>query len=448
MKIAILGAAESGVGAAILAQQKGFDVFVSDMGTIKEKYKQMLDAHSLLWEELRHTEERILDADEVIKSPGIPDTAPMMQKILERGIPVISEIEFAARYTDAKMVCITGSNGKTTTTSLIHHILQKAGLDVGLAGNIGNSLALQVAETPHDCYVIELSSFQLDNMYDFRANVAVLLNITPDHLDRYGFEMQNYVDSKMRILRNQEAADCFIYWDGDEHISRELPRYSPESQICAFGDTQAAALSAYIDEKGVMKIVASDAISVPFSIPVSELSLQGKHNLRNCMAAALATLYAGASPEAVSEGLKDFPGVPHRLERVGTFGGVHFINDSKATNVDACYCALDSMTTPVVLIIGGTDKGNDYTQILPLVRSKCRAVVFLGADNAKLHATFDNLGIPVADTHSMEDCVAACVRLAQAGDTVLLSPCCASFDLFKNMADRGNQFKTLVKAFS
>ncbi len=445
MKIVVLGAAESGVGAAILAQQKGFDVFVSDMGSIQEKYKQMLDAHNLEWEELRHTEERILAADEVIKSPGIPDTAPMMQKVIEHGIPVISEIEFAARYTDAKMVCITGSNGKTTTTSLIHHILKKAGLDVGLAGNIGNSLALQVAETPHDCYVIELSSFQLDNMYDFRAHVAVLLNITPDHLDRYGFEMQNYVNSKMRILQNQQAGDTFIYWDGDEYIGRELPRYSPASRVCAFGDAQTTDLAAYINNnKGVMTLAAP----TNFSLPVTELSLQGKHNLRNCMAAALATLAAGASPEAVAEGLKDFPGVPHRLERVGTFGGVHFINDSKATNVDACYCALDSMTTPVVLIIGGTDKGNDYAQILPLVRKKCRAVVYLGADNAKLHATFDDLGILFADTHSMEECVAACLRFAQVGDTVLLSPCCASFDLFKNMADRGNQFKTLVKTLS
>ncbi len=434
-----MGAAESGVGAAILAQKKGHEVFVSDMGRIKEKYKALLNGRHLPWEEGRHTPELILNADEVIKSPGIPENAPLVLQLKAKGIPVISEIEFAARHTNAQMICITGSNGKTTTTSLIYHILRKAGLNVGLAGNIGRSLALQVAEDNHDCYVIEISSFQLDGMFDFRANVAVLLNITPDHLDRYGFCMQNYVDSKMRILRNQTADDTFIYWSGDEHIGRELERHPSPALLCSFADKR---------EEQAVGFPAGDTLCIkapiPFEMPLAELSLTGKHNLRNAMAAAMAALAAGAPAQAVREGLSDFPGVEHRLEKAGTVNGVHYVNDSKATNVDACYCALDSMQTPVVLIIGGLDKGNDYSQIIPLVREKCRAVVYLGADNAKLHEHFDGLGLPVADTHSMPDCVAACARLAHEGDTVLLSPCCASFDLFRNMEDRGDQFKTLV----
>ena len=439
MRTVILGAAESGVGAAILAQKKGHEVFVSDMGRIKEKYKALLNGRHLPWEEGRHTPELILNADEVIKSPGIPENAPLVLQLKAKGIPVISEIEFAARHTNAQMICITGSDGKTTTTSLIYHILRKAGLNVGLAGNIGRSLALQVAEDNHDCYVIEISSFQLDGMFDFRANVAVLLNITPDHLDRYGFCMQNYVDSKMRILRNQTADDTFIYWSGDEHIGRELERHPSPALLCSFADKR---------EEQAVGFPAGDTLCIkapiPFEMPLAELSLTGKHNLRNAMAAAMAALAAGAPAQAVREGLSDFPGVEHRLEKAGTVNGVHYVNDSKATNVDACYCALDSMQTPVVLIIGGLDKGNDYSQIIPLVREKCRAVVYLGADNAKLHEHFDGLGLPVADTHSMPDCVAACARLAHEGDTVLLSPCCASFDLFRNMEDRGDQFKTLV----
>lgn len=441
MRIVVLGAAESGVGAAILAQQKGFEVFVSDMGLIKERYKAQLDSHGLEWEEQRHTEALILSADEVIKSPGIPDTVPMIVKLKERGIPIISEIEFASRYTDARMVCITGSNGKTTTTSWIYHTLKNAGFNVGLAGNIGHSLALQVAEGGRDCYVIELSSFQLDNMYEFRAHVAVLLNITPDHLDRYDFCMQHYVDSKMRILRNQTATDSFIYWNGDDYINHERSRYDVPSCNYVFSDALAEGAAAYI-EGSALKIERP----VSFSMPLSEISLVGKHNLRNAMATALACLATGADEAAVRQGLSSFPGVEHRLEPVRTVGGVTYINDSKATNVDACYCALDSMTTPVVLIVGGRDKGNDYAQLQTIVANKCRALVYLGADNSKLHESFDALGLPVADTHSMADCVAACVRLAQAGDTVLLSPCCASFDLFKNMEDRGEQFKALVRA--
>lgn len=441
MRVVILGAAESGVGAAVLAQKKGFDVFVSDMGRIKDSYKSRLDSCGVAWEEGHHTPQLILNADEVVKSPGIPEDAPMVLQVKERGIPVISEIEFAGRYTDAKMVCITGSNGKTTTTSLIYHILKKAGFNVGLAGNIGRSLALQIVEeAAHDCYVIELSSFQLDDMFRFRANVAVLLNITPDHLDRYGFCMQNYVDSKMRIVRNQQPDDYFIYWIGDEHISRELPKYGVVSHLCPFSDEPQPG-SAGCDDGGTFRLTSP----VPFQMPLSGLSLPGRHNLRNSLAAAMAALAAGAPADAVREGLSDFPGVEHRLEKVCDVCGVHYVNDSKATNVDACACALESMKTPVVLIVGGKDKGNDYSQILPLVSAKCRALVYLGADNAKLHASFDQLGLPVEDTHSMAECVAACTRLAQPGDTVLLSPCCASFDLFHNMEDRGEQFKERVR---
>lgn len=441
MKIVILGAAESGVGAAVLAHKKGHEVFVSDGGVIKPQYKELLDRYGLPWEEGGHSEERILMADEVIKSPGIPDSVPLVRKLHEKHVPVVSEIEFAARYTDATMICITGSNGKTTTTSLIYHILRKAGLDVGLAGNIGHSLALQVAEEPHAAYVIELSSFQLDGMFDFRANVAVLLNITPDHLDRYDFCMQNYVDSKMRILQNQTADDTFIYWDGDEHVNRELPRYDVQARICRFSDAPADGMTAY-PEDGMLRIFSP----VAFEMPLAELSLPGKHNLRNIMAAASAALTVGVSADVLRAALSDFPGVEHRLEKVADVAGVHYVNDSKATNVDACQCAMESMTTPVVLILGGLDKGNDYSTLLPVVREKCRALVYLGADNAKLHASFDALGLPVADTSSMADCVKACARLACAGDTVLLSPCCASFDLFRNMGDRGRQFKAQVKA--
>ena len=440
-RIVILGAAESGVGAAILAQKKGYDVFVSDMGKIKENYKAELDRYGLPWEEGHHTAELILNADEVVKSPGIPETAPLIVSLREKNIPVISEIEFAGRFTDAKMICITGSNGKTTTTSLIYHIFKKAGLNVGLAGNIGHSLAFQVAEEQHDYYVIELSSFQLDGMYDFRANVAVLMNITPDHLDRYDFCMQNYVDSKMRILQNMQPEDTFVYWKQDEYIDNELPKYTVSPRICAFADAPQENIVGCVD-KGILTLTAPQA----FHTPISNIGITGKHNYRNAMAGALACLAAGIPAEVVREGLADFPGVEHRLEKVTDIQGVHYINDSKATNVDACYCAMDSMTTPVVLIVGGKDKGNDYEQIIPLVREKCRAIVYLGADNAKLHQSFDKLGLPVADTHSMAECVEAAAKLAQPGDTVLLSPCCASFDLFKNMEDRGEQFKEQVLA--
>ncbi|MBQ9651314.1 MAG: UDP-N-acetylmuramoyl-L-alanine--D-glutamate ligase [Prevotella sp.] len=439
-RIVVLGAAESGAGAAVLAKVKGFDVFVSDMGAIRDKYKKLLDDHQIEWEEGQHTEEKILSADEIIKSPGIPDTAPMIQKVIARNIPIISEIEFAGRYTDSKMICITGSNGKTTTTSLIYHIFKNAGYDVGLAGNIGRSLALQVAEDPHAYYVIELSSFQLDNMYDFRANVAVLLNITPDHLDRYDFNMQNYVDAKMRITQNQTAEDAFIYWNDDPIIRRELEKYDIKAIKLPFSELKENGSIGYIEE-GEYKI----EYPMPFNMEQEELSLTGKHNIYNSLAAGIASNVSGIKSDVIRKCLSDFPGVEHRLEKVTTVRGVLYVNDSKATNVDACWYALESMKTPTILIIGGKDKGNDYEPIKDLVRQKCAGIVYLGADNKKLHDNFDSLGIPVRDTHSMKECVEACYEMAEPGMTVLLSPCCASFDLFKNMEDRGEQFKTLVR---
>ena len=439
MRIVILGAAESGAGAAVLAKKEGFDVFVSDMSAIKEKYKKILDDHQIEWEEKHHTEDKILNADEIIKSPGIPDKAPIVRKAIEKGIHIISEIEFAGRYTDAKMICITGSNGKTTTTSLIYHIFQNAGYDVGLAGNIGHSLALQVAESPHQYYVIELSSFQLDNMYDFRANIAVLLNITPDHLDRYE-TMQDYVNAKMRILQNQTADDAFIYWDEDPIIKRELKKYDIKAIQYPFSQLKKNGVIGYIEEG--QYIIEKPT---PFNMEQEELSLTGRHNIYNSLAAGIASNIAGIKKEVIRKCLSDFPGVEHRLEKVTRVAGVEYINDSKATNVDACWYALESMKSDTILILGGLDKGNDYNEIKDLVMQKCVGLVYLGADNTKLHNFFDGLGIPVRDTHSMKDCVEACYEMAKPGDTVLLSPCCASFDLFKNMEDRGDQFKTLVR---
>ena len=439
-RIVVLGAAESGAGAAVLAKVKGFDVFVSDMSAIKDKYKKQLDEHGIAWEEGHHTEELILNADEVIKSPGIPDSAPMIVKIKEKQIPIISEIEFAGRYTNAKMICITGSNGKTTTTSLIYYILKEAGYNVGLAGNIGRSLALQVAEEHFDYYVIELSSFQLDNMYDFRADIAVLMNITPDHLDRYDFKMQNYVDSKMRITRNQTENDAFVFWNDDPIVKKELAKYDLKAKLYPFSEFHEDDAIAYTEDKEY--VIEKPT---PFNMEQEELALTGKHNLYNSLAAGITADIAGVSNEMIRKGLSSFAGVEHRLEKAGRVRGVDFVNDSKATNVDACWYALESMKQPTVLILGGKDKGNDYSEIFDLVKEKCIGLVFLGVDNTKLHAAFDGFGIPIADVKSMKDCVDECFKMAKPGSTVLLSPCCASFDLFKNMEDRGEQFKECVK---
>lgn len=436
MRLVILGAAESGVGTAVLAQKQGYEVFVSDMGAIKDRYKSVLSERDIEWEEGQHTEQRILSADEVVKSPGIPDTAPMVQKLIAHDTPILSEIEFCSRYTKGRMLCITGSNGKTTTTSLIYYIMQNAGKNVGLGGNIGRSLALQIAEDDKDWYVVELSSFQLDNCFAFHPHIAVLLNITPDHLDRYEYDMQHYVDSKMRIIQNQTAEDEFIYWTGDEYVDKELRRRADGEHIPASTPSSRPA----VEGQPTLRPFDDDdfdRLSLDFTLP-------GKHNKRNALAAYYAAKAAGVDENVIRECLKTFPGVEHRLEFVADKAGVRYINDSKATNVDACYVALDAMTRPTVLVIGGKDKGNDYSRIIPLVKEKCRGVVYLGADNKKLHENFDDLGVAVADTHSMKDCVEACRNMAKEGDVVLLSPCCASFDLFKNMEDRGEQFKEQV----
>lgn len=439
-RIVILGAGESGAGAAVLAQKKGFDTFVSDMSLIKDKYKAMLNERGIQWEEGRHTEELILNADEVIKSPGIPNDAPIILKLKNQGTPIISEIEFAGRYTNAKMICITGSNGKTTTTSLIYHIFKKAGLNVGLAGNIGQSLAYQVAECNYDYYVIELSSFQLDNMYKFHANIAVLMNITPDHLDRYGFEMQNYVDAKFRIIQNQTDDDAFIFWNDDPIIQKELHKYGIHGQYFPFAEKNEEGVAAFTEEN---KVYFTRPIA--FNMEQEELALTGTHNLFNSMAAGISANIAGIRKECIREALNDFKGVEHRLEKVARVKGVDYINDSKATNVNSCWYALQSMKTKTVLILGGKDKGNDYNEIADLVKEKCSGLIFLGLHNEKLHDFFGNFGLPIVDVQSMPDAVNAAYNMAKKGETVLLSPCCASFDLFKSYEDRGDQFKECVR---
>ena len=439
-RIVILGAGESGAGAAVLAQKKGFDTFVSDMSLIKDKYKAMLNERGIQWEEGKHTEELILNADEVIKSPGIPNDAPIILKLKNQGTPIISEIEFAGRYTNAKMICITGSNGKTTTTSLIYHIFKKAGLNVGLAGNIGQSLAYQVAECNYDYYVIELSSFQLDNMYKFHANIAVLMNITPDHLDRYGFEMQNYVDAKFRIIQNQTDVDAFIFWNDDPIIQKELHKYGIHGQYFPFAEKNEEGVAAFTEEN---KVYFTRPIA--FNMEQEELALTGTHNLFNSMAAGISANIAGIRKECIREALNDFKGVEHRLEKVARVKGVDYINDSKATNVNSCWYALQSMKTKTVLILGGKDKGNDYNEIADLVKEKCSGLIFLGLHNEKLHDFFGNFGLPIVDVQSMPDAVNAAYNMAKKGETVLLSPCCASFDLFKSYEDRGDQFKECVR---
>ena len=439
-RIVVLGAGESGVGAAILAQKKGFEVFVSDMSMIKDKYKNMLVERGIEWEEGQHTESLILNADEAIKSPGIPNNAPMIVKLKDLGVPVISEIEFAGRYTNAQMICITGSNGKTTTTSLIYHIFKKAGLNVGLAGNIGRSLALQVAECNYDYYIIELSSFQLDNMYQFHANIAVLMNITPDHLDRYDYKMQNYVDAKFRIIQNQTDDDAFVFWNDDPVIQKELHKYGIHGQYYPFAENKENGLAAYTEKS---KIYFTRPVD--FNMEQEDLALTGTHNLFNSMAAGISANIAGIKKECIREALSDFKGVEHRLEKAGVVNEVNYINDSKATNVNSCWYALKSMKTKTILILGGKDKGNDYNEIADLVKEKCSGLVYLGLHNEKLHDFFDKFGLPVADVQSMKDAVAAATKKAKPGETVLLSPCCASFDLFKSYEDRGDQFKECVK---
>ncbi|MEE0996420.1 MAG: UDP-N-acetylmuramoyl-L-alanine--D-glutamate ligase [Paludibacteraceae bacterium] len=440
-KIVVLGAGESGVGAAILAKSKGFDVLVSDLSEIKPEYKKELDDNGVRWEEKGHSADEILKADEVVKSPGIPDKAPLVAELRAKGVPVISEIEFAGRYTDSKMICITGSNGKTTTTMLTYHTLKKAGLDVGLAGNVGFSLARQVAVDPHDYYVIELSSFQLDGMYDFKADIAVLLNITPDHLDRYDYKFQNYVDSKFRIVQNMTEADSFIYWNDDPVIQAELAKRDIKASKCPFALEKAEGLAAYVENE-ILKFEIKDK---KIDMELSKLSLKGQHNVYNSMASGLSAAVLNLTKETIRESLSDFQGVEHRLEAVARVRNVLFVNDSKATNVNSCWYALQCMNTPVVLILGGKDKGNDYSEIEELVKQKVRAIVCLGVDNSKLHDFFDGKVQNIADASSMKEAVEKSFQFAEKGDTVLLSPCCASFDLFQSYEDRGRQFKEQVR---
>lgn len=441
-RLVVLGAGESGTGAAILAKDKGFDVFLSDSGTISPKYRAILENEGIPFEEGSHTMDKILSADEIVKSPGIPLDAPVVKGAVAKNIHIISEIEFAGRYTDAKMVCITGSNGKTTTTMLIHHILTGAGIDAGLAGNVGHSLAYQVARAPHKVYVVELSSFQLDNMYDFKANIAVLMNITPDHLDRYEHLMQNYVNAKFRILQNMTPKDVFIFWKDDPVISAQLKKITTEAAMLPFSEHEEEGSAAYIDAENelIFRIPGTS-----MSMPRADLALNGLHNVFNSMAAGLSACVLDIRKDDIRRALEDFSGVEHRLEPVAEIDGVHWINDSKATNVNSCWYALEAMTSPTVLILGGKDKGNDYSEILPLVKEKVTAIVAMGVDNAKIIDFFAPYVARIADTHTLDDAIAACRGFARPGDTVLLSPCCASFDLFKSYEDRGRQFKAAVR---
>jgi len=442
-RIVILGSGESGVGAAILAQAKGFDVFISDKGEIKEKYKAVLQEKNIAFEEGLHTEEKILNASEIIKSPGIPDKAELVKKAKAKGIKVISEIEFAGRYTNAKKICITGSNGKTTTTMLTYHILTKAGYNVGLAGNVGKSFAWQVATENFDYYVIELSSFQLDGMYDFKADIAILLNITPDHLDRYEYKFENYALSKLRIAQNQTADDAFIYCVDDDGIMQYLEKVNPKATRYPFSIKQKIEQDgAYLNENEITININQN----PITMTIEQLALQGKHNVYNSMASAIASRLVDVRKENVRESLSDFVNVEHRLEVVATINGIEFINDSKATNINSVWYALESMTKPVVLIMGGVDKGNDYTQLYDLVKSKVKAIVCLGVDNSKLIENFSSVVETMVEAQSMHEAVSYSYKLGKKGDAVLLSPACASFDLFQNYEDRGSQFKSSVRS--
>ena len=440
-KAVILGGGESGIGAAILAKKQGYEVLVSDSGLLKDKYKDVLINYQIPFEEGKHTEFTVLEADLVIKSPGIPDSAPLIKKLHAKGVPVISEIEFAGRYTKAKTICITGSNGKTTTTMLTYHLLKKAGVNVGLAGNVGDSFARQVAEKEFDYYVIELSSFQLDGMFDFRANVAMLLNITPDHLDRYEYKLQNYVDSKFRIIQNQTKDDFFIYGADDPIIQKELKKRNIKAHRLPFGWAAAPSNGAGI--QGEELII--NWKQKTFNMSIFDIALQGRHNTYNSMAAGLAGMVLNIRNEKIRESLSDFKGVEHRLERFLKVHGIEFINDSKATNVNSTWYALESLNKPIVWIAGGVDKGNDYSDLTELVRTKVKAIVCLGVDNRKIKEAFIDIVPDIVETQDMQDAVRSAYYLAKDGETVLLSPACASFDLFENYEDRGRQFKMAVR---
>ena len=440
-KIVILGAGESGAGSAVLALKQGFDVFVSDQGTIKDKYRELLISNSISFEEGKHTIERIMEADEVIKSPGIREDNPIVLALRDKKIPVISEIEFAGRYTGALKICITGSNGKTTTTNIIYHMMKKAGLNVAMTGNVGNSFAMAVAEGGYDYYVIELSSFQLDGMYDFKADIAVLLNVTPDHLDRYDHEMQNYVDSKFRVIRNQTGNDYFIWCADDPVSTAEVNKLNIASRSLPFSIERQEGMAAFIENDNIIL----DITQKTSLMTIHDLALKGRHNTYNSMAAAITGKVLNIRKEVIRESLTDFQGVEHRLESVIMVAGINFINDSKATNVNSVWYALECMKTDVVWIAGGIDKGNDYSELNSVVKQKVKAIVCLGKDNHKIVEAFKDMVPTIVETASMEEAVRAAYYLAHKGDTVLLSPACASFDLFNNYEDRGRQFKQAVR---
>ena len=443
MKLVVLGGAESGVGAAVLGKVKGFDVFLSDKGKIEDKYIETLKKWDIPFEQGTHTEDLILNADEIVKSPGIPSSAPIVKKVEEQGIKIVSEIEFASRYDSAKKICITGSNGKTTTTSLIYYLLQQAGLNVGLGGNIGMSYAYQVATCKHDYYVLEISSFQLDNCYGFRPDIAIITNITPDHLDRYDYNMENYVRAKFRIIQNLRSEDCFIFDSDDAITVGHLGKIVTQAKMLPFTQKGEVEQGAFLrDDKIIVRYEKDEC-----DLYLEELALGGKHNVYNSMAAALAAKASGIDNKVIRSALETFQPIEHRLEPVLSVGGVLYINDSKATNVDSAWYALECQKKPVVWIAGGTDKGNDYSVLEDLVREKVKAIICLGVDNAKLHKSFEGIvgADKMIDVRSADDAVREASRLATDGDVVLLSPCCASFDLFKNYEDRGKKFKEAVR---
>ncbi len=443
-RLVILGGGESGVGSAVLAQKKGFEVFLSDKGKLKDKYKNVLSKYGIEWEEEKHSEHLVLNADEVVKSPGIPDTADLVKALKAKNIPVISEIEFAGRYTTAKKICITGSNGKTTTTLLIYHMMQKGGFNVGLGGNVGKSFAMQVAENDFDYYVLELSSFQLDGMFEFKADIAILLNITPDHLDRYDYKLENYANSKFRIIQNQTVNDAFIYCMDDEETMKILQSKKINAKQYPFSIKKKVEQGAFLNENNQLEINTNN--TNPLFMTIQELALQGKHNIYNSMAAGVTGKLIEMRKESIRESLSDFHNIDHRLELVGNVHGIEFINDSKATNVNSTWYALESMNNPVILILGGVDKGNDYSMLSDLVKEKVKAIICLGTDNKKIIKSFGGVVETIVEAKSAKEAVAQAYKIGKKGDTVLLSPACASFDLFENYEDRGTQFKQAVRA--
>ena len=440
-RLVILGGGESGVGTAILGKKKGLEVFVSDKGEIKKEYKKVLGHFEIEWEEKQHTEAKILNANVVMKSPGIPDKVPLVKQLVEKRIPVISEIEFASKYTDARLIGITGSNGKTTTTMLTNHLLKAGGLNVGMAGNIGDSYAKMVSENDYDYYVLEISSFQLDGVVNFKPKVAIITNITPDHLDRYEYKFENYIASKFQIAKNQDANDYLIFDADDDVIVNWLKENPVRSKLVPFSLTKEQECGAWLDKNNIRINIEQKTLKMS----TDYLALEGQHNVKNAMAASLASLLVNVRKESILNSIQGFQGAPHRLEKVLKINHVQYINDSKATNINATYYALEGIKKPIVWIVGGVDKGNDYSELMPMVREKVKAIICLGVDNSKLIEAFGNVVEPLVETLSMDEAVKVAYKISERGDTVLLSPACASFDLFENYEDRGNQFKAAIK---